>query len=250
MHLKHDGVIGLDFLNQEIIKYLSDDDVEIWLRLFVLLYADDTILLAESANDLQQSLNSLHNYCSKWNLMVNASKTKIVIFSRGKIRNKPSFHFGNNNLSICDEYTYLGVVFNYNGNFKKAISKQVSQAKRAMFSLLSKATNLQLAPDTTLKLFDALVLPILLYGCEVWGFGNTTYIETFYRNFIKKLLKLNKSTANCMVYGEIGKAGLQIACTCTMVNFWSRIVTGNQSKYVSRIYSLMEMRTYNTHPNG
>ena len=47
-------------------------------------------------------------------------------------------------LSVCDEYTYLGVVFNVNGNFKKAINKQVSQVKHAMFALLTKAAKLHL----------------------------------------------------------------------------------------------------------
>ena len=32
----------------EIRKNLSDDDIEVFLRLYVLLYADDTIVMAES----------------------------------------------------------------------------------------------------------------------------------------------------------------------------------------------------------
>ena len=119
--LRKDNVQGLNFINQLIKKNLSDDDVEMWLILYVLLYADDTIILAESSNDLQCALNSLKSYCSTWDLAVNTSKTKIVIFSKGKVRNKPTFYFGNDTIKVCDNYTYLGVIFNYNGNFKKAI---------------------------------------------------------------------------------------------------------------------------------
>ena len=50
-----------------------------FLKLYALLYADDTIVLAESADDLQKALNSLHNYCNLWHIKVNASKTKIVV---------------------------------------------------------------------------------------------------------------------------------------------------------------------------
>ena len=31
-----------------------------------LLYADDIVLLSESAEGLQHSLNALHHYCNKW----------------------------------------------------------------------------------------------------------------------------------------------------------------------------------------
>ena len=49
MSLMKDGVAGLQFINKKVKNYLSDDDIETWLRLYTLLYADDTILLAESA---------------------------------------------------------------------------------------------------------------------------------------------------------------------------------------------------------
>jgi hypothetical protein len=146
-------------------------------------------------------------------LSVNSSKTKIVIFSRGKVRNKPNFYFGNDLIEICDDYTYLGVIFNYNGKFKKAINKQITQARKAMFALLTKVTKMHLPIDITLSLFDNLVLPILLYGCEVWGFENC---DVFYRKFLKRMLKLNKYTPNCMVYGEAGRTPHRLGALLTL----------------------------------
>ena len=40
------------------------------------------------------------------------AKTKIVIFSRGKVRRYPDFVFGTDKLDVVDEYMYLGVKFN------------------------------------------------------------------------------------------------------------------------------------------
>ena len=51
----------------------------------------------------------------------NTTKTKVVIFSRGKVRKVPKFVFGNDELSVCYDYTYLGITFNYNNVFKRAI---------------------------------------------------------------------------------------------------------------------------------
>lgn len=52
---------GLEDIRQDIDTYLSDDDIEIFLRLYVLLYADDTIILAENPTDLQKGLDALYD---------------------------------------------------------------------------------------------------------------------------------------------------------------------------------------------
>ena len=62
------------------------------MKLYTLLYADDIIIMAESVTELQEALNSLHKYCKLWLLTVNITKTKIVIFSKGKVRKYPKFY--------------------------------------------------------------------------------------------------------------------------------------------------------------
>ena len=57
--------------------------------------------------------------------------------------------------------------FNYNGKFTEANKQLVVKGNRAMFLLLRKCRQLQLPVDIQLELFDILVKPILLYGCEV-----------------------------------------------------------------------------------
>ena len=67
------------------LKKLDDDtqkELETFMRLYVLLYADDIIILAENAEDLQVALNGLSEYCKKWCLKVNTAKTKIIVFAR------------------------------------------------------------------------------------------------------------------------------------------------------------------------
>ena len=62
------------------------EDESLMLKMFMLLYADDTTICSESAEGLQQALDALSDYCDKWSLRVNVYKTKVVVFSRGKIR--------------------------------------------------------------------------------------------------------------------------------------------------------------------
>ena len=79
-------------------------------------------------------------------------------------------------ISQQDDYNYLGLLFN-NGNFYKARKKLVDQAQQALYSLYKQIRNINIPIDLQLKLFDALVYPILTYSAEIWGFENKNIIE-------------------------------------------------------------------------
>ena len=55
-------------------RLLDTDGVTVYFRLYLLLYADDTVILAESAAELQASLNVMYFYCETWKLQVNIFK--------------------------------------------------------------------------------------------------------------------------------------------------------------------------------
>ena len=59
----------------------------------LLLYADDLCVLADSAANLQNGLDILDNYCENWNLKVNAAKSKVIIFSKKELEEKPTFTY-------------------------------------------------------------------------------------------------------------------------------------------------------------
>jgi len=72
----------------------------------VLLYADDTVLIAESAQTLQNCLNDFGEYCKTWKLKINKDKTKVIIFGSRQNRNF-SFKIDNTSLEIVNSYKYL-----------------------------------------------------------------------------------------------------------------------------------------------
>ena len=74
-------------------------------------------------------------YCEVWGLDISIRKTEVIIFSSGKIRKMPKFHFNEETVDIAWGYKYLGVKFNYNNKFKKAQQLQFSLAKRAVFTV-------------------------------------------------------------------------------------------------------------------
>ena len=91
-------------------EHPSDETLLIYSKVFILLYADDTAILADSADDLQHALHIYADYCEFWRLTVNQQKPKVLIFSKGKLPNY-SFELNNSMLEIAKEYKYLGILF-------------------------------------------------------------------------------------------------------------------------------------------
>ena len=91
------------------------------------------------------------------------------------------------------------------------------KASRALFGLLKKCRKLMLPLDIQIELFDRLIVPILLYGCEVWCPMMTNLASKLQLRFYKIILKLSKSTPSCMVYGELGQFPLEVPAKCRMV---------------------------------
>jgi hypothetical protein len=74
-----------------------------------------------------------------------------------------------------------------------------------MFSVTTqKSRKLCLPISLQLHLFSSVVVPIFLYGSEVWGFEQVQILEKFQLYFCKFILNLKASTPYCMVYGELG----------------------------------------------
>ena len=81
------------------------------LKLCILLYADDIVLFGNSAAELQNLIHILEEYCQKWELKVNITKTKVVIFRKGGILpNGLRFIYEGAEIEIVSKFSYLGVV--------------------------------------------------------------------------------------------------------------------------------------------
>ena len=71
-----------------------------------------------------------------------------------------------------------------------------------MYDIITKGRLHNLSIECQLDLFDKIVKPILLYGCEVWAVGNNDIVERVHLKFYKTLLhvkKKKKSTPDFMV---------------------------------------------------
>ena len=86
------------------------------------------MFFAKSAPDLQVMLNKLADWCTRWGLIVNCEKTKIVHFrQKSKCKTRYPFKCGEQHIMVCDRYRYLGLWFTEFIDFS-FMAKQVAMA--------------------------------------------------------------------------------------------------------------------------
>ena len=82
------------------------------LNIFLIMYADDMVLLVEKPEGLQKMINSLFNYTQNWNLTVNTNKTKIVVFrDGGKLRDNEKWYFNGCKLDVVNLFILVFYFF-------------------------------------------------------------------------------------------------------------------------------------------
>ena len=216
----------------------TDDDISVYLKILILLYADDTVLFGTDPQSLQNSLNIFSEYCKLWKLNVNYKKTKIMIFGMRNTNNL-QFKIGGHIISICSEFKYLGVIFSKSRSFFKTIKHNVEHAKKAMHLLYKRINNQHIPIDLQIQMFNHTILPILLYGCEIWGFNNIKLIENVQNQFLRTITKLRKSTPIYMLYGELGITPIEVHIKSCMVGFWISLVNRENTKLSKHMYKIM-----------
>ena len=217
-----------------------------------LLYADDLVLISENENGLQCCLNKLTEYCKNWNLSINEEKSKVIIFNKSGRKINRKFNIGNQTLETVNKYTYLGIEISSNGNFNGAIKQLCSKAKKALGRLKRILYSVQTDVRLYLDLFDKLIAPIFLYGCEIWGAyvippspcispdDITLYFkvefERVYVNYLKYVLGVNTKACNIAVLSEVGKYPYSLEVLTRVCKNWYRMENVNPESLLHDVY--------------
>ena len=135
-----------------------------------------------------------------------------MIFNNcGKSLNNYSFKYGVNKLNNVKSYKYLGMTLNPFGNVSLAREELKKVGLKALHKLRKEmGVNFRENIMLTIKLFDVLICPILLYRSEIWGVDCNNQIdkdptELVHIKFLKWLLGVNRYCSNNACRAERGK---------------------------------------------
>ena len=227
----------------DIEKTLQEDGsngiaLNAWKQLHVLLFADDTVVIAPTLKALEKKITTLEKYLDELELKVNLEKTKIVIFGRGgRIPRGTEFKYKGKSIEIVPEYTYLGIEMSSSAVFNKQRIKAKLKATRVG------ATTLQLIFKTKLSnfhahytLFESIVKPTLLYGCAVWAHRYRQKLETIQNNYYRRLLGLHPRIQPAIVRLETGSKPIEVSIWEQTLNFLCKIKQMDGHRYAAIIF--------------
>ena len=89
-----------------------------------------------------------------------------------------------------------------------------------------------------LRLYDALITPIMSYGCEIWGFKEDRDLEKVEIKFIKPILHLPDSTPTMAVRGELGQLPIFLLWKERILKYWNRLCSENIPIFLREAASL------------
>ena len=159
-----------------------------------LLFADDFVGITESSENLQQLIDIIYGFCSKWRLHANVNKSAVLVFGKDKVKGK--WNWGDHVLPIVSNYTYLGVDFSYNGAWDTHIKKLIQNGKRKVNQLNSIISNRYINLSARRMLLLSVLRPSLEYGSEVWE-GNKSQaasLESIMLGGAKRVLGCSSKT--------------------------------------------------------
>jgi hypothetical protein len=193
-----------------------------------LLWADDILLLSKSETGLKNMLIALKSYTEENGIKLNIKKTKVMIFNKSGRHIRRNIYFGDDRIETTRQYKYLGFMVTPSGEITTGLKDLKDRALRAFSKMKNKQGMLfRKHPLISIKLFNALVEPILLYASDFWGIlkpPQNNPIENVHLSFCKQLLGVQKQTTNIGVLLELGQVPLNILAQKNAIKNWVRIV--------------------------
>ena len=134
----------------------------------VLLFADDMVVMAESTEGLQHNLQVISDVLSRWELKVNWRKTKVMRVARKS--EVCEVKIGDEVIEQVDAMKYLGVMISSDGSMEKEVEARIGSATRVIGGMNEIVLRRkELSRSTKLKVVNATMMPMLMYGCETWN---------------------------------------------------------------------------------
>ena len=139
-----------------------------------------------------QLLSFIHSLThSLTHSLVNTKKSNIIIFSdNGQNKNKINFKYDNETLQTVEKQTCLGIEMTSSGRYTYMYAREILSKKAIkVLSIINRSFSNTDAATIAIKnkLFNALVKPVLLYACEIWGPELLSYKTPFDQSTIEQV---------------------------------------------------------------
>lgn len=169
----------------------------------IIAYADDLIVYSSGNRvskieaDVQQLVNTVSSYFTKWKQRINPAKCETILFRAPLRQGPPDFvrkwkqfniNVENHQIQPSTSVTYLGVHLLNNGIFNQHCRNQLVKARRAFFSLRNVFFSKFIATRVKIICYMTMLRPIITYACPAWYNIDPSIMEEI-RRFERKCLR-------------------------------------------------------------
>ena len=128
-----------------------------------LRYADDTIFMEESEEELKSLLMKVREESEKVGLKLNIQKSKIM--ASGPIT---SWEIDRETVETVADFIWGGFIITANSDCSHEIKRRLLLGRKVMTNLDSIFKSRDITLPTKVCLVKAMVFPVVMYGCESW----------------------------------------------------------------------------------
>ena len=142
-----------------------------WCRIItMILYADDMVVWADSAEKLQQMVAHLSEGLAAGGLLLSAPKSKIMVTggARGGDELERPITINGEALEVVEEFKYLGSVISADGTDKEDLRQRIGRAWGAFYNLGQTLLERRMGTKLRGRILYTSVVAVLLHGCEHW----------------------------------------------------------------------------------
>ena len=156
-------------------------------------YADDTVLITDSEEKLQDLVPALVRASGEHGLKLNVSKTKVMVISKADNDISANVEVGGVVLEQVQRYKYLGSVVTKDGRSVEEIKTRIAIAKNAFNKVKHIVTNRSISISLRRRFIKSYVWSTMLYGCEAWTINKDMEkrIEAAEMWFFRRMLKIS-----------------------------------------------------------
>lgn len=137
--------------------------------IFTLSFADDQVVLAQDAYDMEFMLRRLHNTYTKWGLNINFNKTEYMV--TGTEANFQILIDDDIEVKQVENFKYLGCTISRDGIGKEEVRNKVEQGKKVVGCLNSIWWDKHIRKEVKKRIGRTMVESVMTYGAEVWTMG-------------------------------------------------------------------------------
>ena len=158
-----------------------------------LRYADDTVLISDSRDQLQEILDKVVEESAKRGLSINCKKTECMVVSKKLDVPDCQLTVGEREIKQVEKFSYLGSLITSDGRSDSEIKKRIGMSK-AIFEKMGKILkNRKLSMKTKLRVLDCYIFSTLTYGSECWTISQTMEkrLQSVEMWFYRRMLRIS-----------------------------------------------------------